>query len=100
MAFGIGRCDASAPRAVRRRPSEAARAAAAARRLDDTFRGYLAERGAKRIPLAEVTGLVTGVAGLRLAGDAVLDLWQRDDGSAGGDRERRTAGAARRSRRS
>jgi hypothetical protein len=33
-----------------------------------------------------VTRLVTGVAGLRLAADAVLDLWQRDDGKAGGDR--------------
>ena len=31
--------------------------------------------------------LVTGVAGLRLAGDAVLDLWRRDDGDGGGDRE-------------
>jgi hypothetical protein len=53
-------------------------AAAAARRLDDTFRGYLAERGAKQIPLAEVTALVTGVAGLRLAADAVLDLWDQE----------------------
>ena len=43
-------------------------------RLDDTFRGYLAERGAKKVPLAEVTALVTGVAGLRLAADAVIDL--------------------------
>jgi hypothetical protein len=33
-----------------------------------------------------VTSLVTGVAGLRLAADAVLDLWQRDDGQPGGDR--------------
>ena len=41
----------------------AATAAAAARRLDDTFRGYLAERGAKPLPLADVTALVTGVAG-------------------------------------
>jgi len=39
-------------------------AAAAARRLDDAFRGYLAERGAKPVPLAEVTSLVNGVAGL------------------------------------
>ena len=62
------------------------RAAAAARRLDDTFRSYLAERGAKPLPLAEVTRLVTGVAGLRLAADAVLDLWERDDGNAAGDR--------------
>jgi hypothetical protein len=73
---------------------EAIRAAAAARRLDDTFRSYLAERGAKPVPLAEVTSLVTGVVGLRLAGDAVLDLWQHDD-EAGGDRNRGPAGAAR-----
>ncbi len=82
--FGMGRCDSSTP--SRRPPTEeAVRAAAASRRLDDTFRGFLAENGAKRIPLAEVTGLLTGVVGLRLAGDAVLDLWQRDDGT-GGDR--------------
>jgi len=82
--FGLGRCDFSTPS----RPvptDEASRAAAASRRLDDAFRGYLAERGAKPAPLAEVTGLVNGAAGLRLAADAVLDLWQRDD-AAGGDR--------------
>ena len=28
--------------------------------------------------MAEVTTLVTGVAGVRLAGDAVLDLWDGD----------------------
>ena len=61
---------------------EAMEAAAAARRLDDTFRGFLAERGEKRLPLADVTGLVSGVVGLRLAGDAVLDLWKAD-GAAG-----------------
>ena len=63
----------------------AARAAAASRRLDDAFRTYLAERGAKRFPLADVAGLVTGVAGLRLEADAVRDLWRGDDGQAGGD---------------
>ena len=82
--FGLGRCDAVAPPAPPA-ADEAVRAAAAARRLDDTFRRYLAERGAKPAPLAEVTSLVTGVVGLRLAGDAVLDLWQEDD-AAGGDR--------------
>jgi uncharacterized membrane protein YccC len=83
--FGLGCCDQGMP--ARAAPTdEAIQAAAAARRLDDAFRGYLAERGAKPVPLAEVTGLVTGVAGLRLAGDAVLDLWQRDDGQSGGDR--------------
>jgi fusaric acid resistance family protein len=83
--FGMGRCDSVAPPAP---PAgdEATRAAAAARRLDDTFRGYLAERGAKPVPLAEVTSLVTGVIGLRLAGDAVLDLWQQHDDEARGDR--------------
>jgi uncharacterized membrane protein YccC len=80
--FGMGRCDASLP--PRAAPTEEALgAAAAARRLDDALRGYLAERGAKSKPLAEVAGLVSGVAGLRLAGDAVLDLWQRDDGVSG-----------------
>ena len=44
------------------------------------------ERGAKPVPLAEITSLVTGVGGLRLAADAVLDLWQREDGAATGDR--------------
>ena len=82
--FGLGICDRGMP--SRPAPAdEASHAAAAARRLDDTFRGYLAERGAKPVALAEVTGLITGVAGLRLAGDAVLDLWQRDD-APGGDR--------------
>jgi Fusaric acid resistance protein-like len=80
--FGMGRCDRGAP--SRPAPTtEAMEAAAASRRLDDTFRGFLAERGAKPIPLAEVTNLLTGAAGLRLAGDAVLDLWQRDDASDG-----------------
>jgi Fusaric acid resistance protein-like len=64
---------------------DAARAAAASRRLDDAFRTYLAERGPKRLRLAEVAGLVTGVAGLRLEADAVLDLWRGGDGRAGGD---------------
>ena len=53
--------------------------------MDDAFRGYLSERGSKPVPLAEVTGLVTGAAGVRLAGDAVLDLWDHD-GARGGDR--------------
>jgi len=64
----------------------AARSAAASRRLDDTYRSYLAERGPKRMPLSAVTGLVSGVVGLRLAADAVLDLWERDHGADAGDR--------------
>ncbi|MGH7910592.1 MAG: FUSC family protein, partial [Candidatus Dormibacteraceae bacterium] len=83
--FGITRCDRVGPPAPL--PSEAqSRAAAAARRLDDAFREFLAERGHKSLPLAEVTTLVTTVAALRLAADAVVDLWQRDDGRPAGDR--------------
>ena len=81
--FGMSRGDPSTPVPVP--GSDAARAAASSRRLDDAFRTYLAERGAKRFPLVDVAGLVTGVAGLRLEADAVLDLWRGDDGQAGGD---------------
>jgi uncharacterized membrane protein YccC len=88
VGFGMHRCDAR-PLSVPA-PSDPAparlRAAAASRRLDDAFRTYLAERGAKPMALADVTNLVTGVGGLRLAGDAVLDLWQRDGGTVAGDR--------------
>ena len=84
VAYGLGRCDSGGP-APGLPEQQATQAAAAARRLDDTFRGYLAERGAKPLPLAEVTALVTGIVGLRLAGDAVLQLWDGDT-SSGGDR--------------
>jgi hypothetical protein len=78
-------CDVTTP--APRTPSAAAtRSAAASRRLDDAFRSYLAEGGAKPVPLADVTSLVTGAAALRLTADAVLDLWQRDEHQAQGDR--------------
>ena len=83
--FGMLRCDFSATSPAPP-TDDGARAAAASRRLDDTFRNYLSERGAKPIPLAEMTSLVNGVGGVRLAADAVLDLWQREDGATGGDR--------------
>jgi Fusaric acid resistance protein-like len=82
--FGMSRGDPGTP-ALPAAAGDAARAAAASRRLDDAFRTYLAERGTKRFPLADVAGLVTGVAGLRLEADAVLDLWRGDDGQAGGN---------------
>jgi hypothetical protein len=81
--FGMSRGDPSTP--VPAPAGDAARAAAASRRLDDAFRTYLAERGTKRFPLVDVAGLVTGVAGLRLEADAVLDLWRGDNGQAAGD---------------
>jgi uncharacterized membrane protein YccC len=85
VAFGMLRCDPQVPTATA--PKDIAeRAAGASRRLDDTFRSYLAERGSKPVPLSAATRLVTGVVALRLAGDAVLNLWERDNGKAGGDR--------------
>jgi hypothetical protein len=83
--FGMRRCDAGAD-ALAAPEEEASRAAAAARRLDDTFRSYLAERGAKPVPLSEVTTLLGGAGGLKIAADAVLELWRREDGSSRGDR--------------
>ncbi|MGW1209469.1 FUSC family protein [Streptomyces sp. NPDC002499] len=84
--YAVGRCAAGLP-PVAAPDEENRQAAAAARRLDDAFRSYLAERGAKPVPLADMTTLVTGVVGLRLAADAVLGLWQRsDEQPAGSDR--------------
>jgi hypothetical protein len=85
VGFGVGRCD-GVVMPVAAPDDERAQAAAAARRLDDAFRGFLAERGTKHLPLADVTALITGVAGLRLTADAVLELWRRDDGTPAGDR--------------
>jgi hypothetical protein len=83
--FGMRCCDVDRPAPAA--PSrEADGAVAASRRLDDAFRSYLADRGAKPAPLAGVAGLVTGVAALRLTADAVLDLWQRDRHQAEADR--------------
>jgi uncharacterized membrane protein YccC len=85
VGHGVARCDATAPPAPR--PDGAQRdAAAAARRLDDAFREFLAERGTKHLQLANVATLVTAVAVLRQLGDAVVDLWQRGDEPPTGDR--------------
>ncbi|MFJ7198773.1 MULTISPECIES: FUSC family protein [unclassified Streptomyces] len=74
VGYGLTRCDHPVPPAPE--PVEVRRqATASARRLDDAFRGYLAERGTKRLPLSDVATLVNTVAALRLTGDAVVDLW-------------------------
>ena len=86
-------------------PQDGRRTAAAARRLDDAFRTYLAERGAKPVPLSEMTALVTGVVGVRLAADAVVELWERyaggqppsEDRAAAQSRSARLGGPASRS---
>ncbi|MEU6259416.1 FUSC family protein [Streptomyces sp. NPDC047043] len=74
--YAVGRCGAH-PSPADPPLGEGIEAAAAARRLDDAFRSFLAERGAKPMSLAGMTTLVTGIVGLRLAADAVLGLWQR-----------------------
>ncbi len=83
--YGATRCDALLA-STATPGEESRRAAAAARRLDDAFRGFLAERGTKHIPLGEVTTLVASVAVLRLTADAIRDLWAADDGPPAGDR--------------
>ncbi|MHA3703874.1 FUSC family protein, partial [Jatrophihabitans sp. YIM 134969] len=85
VAFGARRCERGLPE-LPAPTTQAETAAAASRRLDDAFREYLAERGGKKLHLAEVTSLVTGTIAPRLAADAVLDLWSREDGSTTGDR--------------
>jgi len=84
VAYGVDCCDPTGAGSMRPR-RQALDAVAAYARLDDAFREYLAERGSKRAPLAEISALVTGAAGLRLAGDAVLGLWS-DGTSNSGDR--------------
>ena len=83
--YGIMRC--TNPAATPAAPAApAGRAAAADRRLDDAFRAYLAERGRKPVPLAEVTSLVTAASAIRLAAGAVTGLWRGDPGIAAADR--------------
>ncbi|MGH1523914.1 FUSC family protein [Leifsonia sp. L25] len=94
VAFGLGRCEASAAEHPEPR-QQALRAAAAARQLDDAFRTYLGERGSKQRPLAEVSASVGGVAGVRLASDAILDLWRRQETAGAGDRGRHREDARR-----
>ncbi|MGO4534941.1 FUSC family protein [Leifsonia sp. 2MCAF36] len=82
VTYGVGERDAEGSYGGELR-AQSTRAAAASRRLDDAFRTYLAERGTKRRPLAEVSASVTGVAGVRQASDAIAELWR---GQPPGDR--------------
>jgi hypothetical protein len=83
VSYGLDRCELHA--ADRAEPvAESVAAAEASRRLDDTFRTYLVERGTRRVPLERVTASVTGVAGVRLASDAIVDVWAGQE-AVGGD---------------
>jgi uncharacterized membrane protein YccC len=83
--FGTLRCSGQGP-APGVPVAQASRAAAADRLLDDVYRSYLAERGHKTVPLADVARLVSAVGGIRLEAGAVLDLWRRDQTQATADR--------------
>jgi hypothetical protein len=50
------------------------RAEGASRRLDDSFREYLAERGAKRLPVHTMAGLVTGATRVHLSAYSLATL--------------------------
>jgi uncharacterized membrane protein YccC len=56
------------------RSPERTAALAAARRLDDAYRQYLAERGAKSVPQPVVTRLLTGTARVRLTASTLDGL--------------------------
>ena len=84
--YGVNHCDSRSPD-IARPNQEIELASAAGRRVDDAFRAYLAERGAKHLPMADTAKLVGGASLLRLTADAVVDLWERDGTAIGGDRE-------------
>ncbi|MFF9507698.1 FUSC family protein [Streptomyces sp. NPDC014724] len=78
VAFGVARRDQLVPAAPAPH-NDAQRAASAADRLDEAFRGFLAERGTKQLPLPGVTALINTVVVLRFTADAVLRLWNGAD---------------------
>jgi hypothetical protein len=85
VGYGASRCDPTVPAGVV--PSaQSELAVAAGRRVDDAFRNFIAERGSKRLALPDAVLLVGGVSLLRLGGDAIVDLWARDDRAVGGNR--------------
>jgi uncharacterized membrane protein YccC len=61
-------------------------AQAASSRLDVALRQYLAERGAKHVPLESVTTLANGAVRLRMAGEAITRL-KTDDSNGYGSLE-------------
>jgi uncharacterized membrane protein YccC len=58
------------------------RAAAAYHRMDDAYRQFLAERGAKAFSLPAATGLVTGAVRLRMAAHSLATLPLRPAGAS------------------
>jgi uncharacterized membrane protein YccC len=67
-------------------PDTGTRATAAGNRLDDALRQYLAEQGAKHVPLESVTALANAATRLRLAGTAIASLQNGTPGGSAGTR--------------
>ncbi len=85
VTYGLSRCDSDEPEATD--PQKARDAAqAAARRLDDAFREYLSERGAKSVSLADVSVLIAGVTAIRTTADNIHALWGSARRKGAGDR--------------
>jgi hypothetical protein len=59
-------------------PTELSRALAARQRLDDAFRQFLAEPGAKRVPMDGVAALAGAATRLRLVADSLDELRSKD----------------------
>ena len=64
-------------------PDVAPIASAAGTRLDDALRQYLADKGAKQVPLESVAALANGATRLRLAGMAISSLRRQSTGRTG-----------------
>lgn len=83
--YGLARCDTAARAAgdpvIARRNAQAA-----ARRLDDAFREFLSERGAKSASLADVGTLIASVTAVRTSADNILALWSARDLKGSRDR--------------
>ena len=86
VAYGLARCDAGTQPtedpAIARRSAQAA-----ARRLDDAFREFLSERGAKSVSLADVGTLIAGVTAVRTTADSIHGLWSSHDVKSSNDRQ-------------
>ena len=61
-------------------PDQKNRALAARQRLDDAFRQFLAEPGARRVPLEDVAALAGAATRLRLVADSLDELCAQDAG--------------------
>jgi uncharacterized membrane protein YccC len=97
--FAVAHCDRASGDDVASPDPQRQEAIRAARRLDDAFRQYLAERGSKSLPFADVTALVVFVTVIRNVTDAIGELWATAPPAPSGDRSegRREIAAATRS---